>query len=189
MPAAAAAPDFPAGGLSNGSLGGPAGPATAVPEFTMGYPEREPGGSGAPRLSPCVDFPLGDSKWESVRSWVPRAPPCRCWSRSTGTRTWRVSRRPQSAHKLGGSAHVAGPTGGSSSAAAQLLPSETLGGIAPFPLYLPQMLRTRKGHTQRTLGPRSRGPVSAAIASVTCFYVDGTPFRSAPPTETPQSCI
>lgn len=142
----------------------------------MGDPEREPGGSEAPGLPLCLDFPMGVSKRESARSW---APPCQCFSWSTGTRTLRVSRPPQPAHKLGGSAHVAGPTRGFQFCSSPTSPTRDSGGIAPFPLSLSQVPKTRvtnRGPSGQGHGDRSAQPV----VSVTCFYVDGAPYRLAP---------
>lgn len=130
--------------------------------FPLGDPEWKPGGSGAPCLPPRLGFSRGDPRNGSsgvpgaLSLPVPRFParvvpkgtpedlgrpavPCPVSPGGPGTGSWRVPRRPQPAHKLGGSAHVAGPARG-------------------FRFCRPPTSSTRDSRQRRLLSPLSLPP-------------------------------
>lgn len=96
-------------------------------------------GSRAPCLSLCLGFPQGWSRRGPRRIWGAPRSPARVSPGGPGTGSWRVPRRPQPAHKLGGSAHVAGPARG-------------------FRFCRPPTSSTRDSRQRRLLSPLSLPP-------------------------------
>ena len=163
VPAAAAAPDFPAGGSDAGNWGSGSSRPPPAPGFFAGGP--------------------GTGLWErpqGPRCFLAERDPQRELRRGLGrlvfrlacTSRWRSPSgngrvlgrpglpRPQPAHQLGGSAHVAGPAPECQfRRRAELVPAGTRGGGSPrFRSWpLPEVLRTRKVRRPRARGRRSRG--------------------------------
>lgn len=150
-------------------------------------------GSRAPCLSLCLGFPQGWSRRGPRRIWGAPRSPARVSPGGPGTGSWRVPRRPQPAHKLGGSAHVAGPARGfrfcrpPTSSTRDSRQRRLLS-----PLSLPP--KCSEGRVANTVvGPRRGGgggpgrrtppcpPLSQRARTCNCFYLDGAPSRPAAP--------
>lgn len=172
---APAAPELPVGGPQTGAQGFQRGsPPPERLNFPPGDPDLETGGSVAPCTPPHLGFLLGDLllKGELRGPRTPSLSPCLGFPLGNPEQEHGGSgapRHPQPAHKLGGSAHVAGSSRGFRFCRRPTSPIRNFGRRRPLSPLSPKELRTMKGckpesPRAKVTGDRSAHPALSTIS-------------------------